>query len=105
FIAYNLYRFGGPFETGYSGIHYAPAEAPFAAIGLYLSPGKGLAWYSPIAILGALGLFAIWDRRRTVAIAVVAGIALGTIPYLAGFWSDETWGPRYLVPVAWLLLV
>jgi hypothetical protein len=105
YLGYNLYRFDDPFETGYQGLEYGPGKAPFAALGLYLSPGKGLAWYSPLAIIGLLGLIALWRRERTLAIAIVAGMALGTLPYLTAFWSDDTWGPRYLVPVAWLLLL
>jgi hypothetical protein len=105
FLAYNVDRFGAPFATGYGFIDYRLSEMPSAAVGLFLSPGKGLAWYSPLAILGALGLVTLWRRERTLAIAIIAGLALGAMPYLADLWSDETWGPRYLVGVAWLLLV
>ena len=105
FLAYNVERFGGPFETSYAGIDYSLGAMPSAAVGLFLSPGKGLAWYSPLAILGVLGLFAMWRRERTIAAAIIAGVVLGAMPYLISFWADETWGPRYLVPVAWLLLL
>jgi hypothetical protein len=105
FLGYNAYRYDDPFETGYGGVRYPLGEIPFAAIGLYLSPGKGLAWYSPLVILGALGLVALWRRQSLLAVAILVGLALGTIPYLTPFWSDDTWGPRYLLSVSWLLLI
>jgi hypothetical protein len=105
FLGYNAYRYDDLFETGYGRVRYSLGEIPFAAIGLYLSPGKGLAWYSPLVILGALGLVALWRGQRLLAVALLVGLALGTIPYLTYFWSDDTWGPRYLLSVSWLLLI
>ncbi len=105
FLAYNVYRFDDPFETGYEGINYTLGEAPFAALGLYLSPGKGLLWYSPLVILGLFGLAEMWRRERTLAVAITSAMVLGTLPFLAPFWSDDTWGPRYMLSIAWLPLL
>jgi hypothetical protein len=86
---------------------YEPTwAAPLNAAGFFLSPGKGLFLYSPLVILGVLGLVPLWREQRTLAIAIVGVVAAGVaVPALTSYWSDETWGPRYLVPVAWLLLV
>lgn len=85
----------------------APLIAASVGItGLLVSTGKGLIFYSPLVVIGALGLPRMWrqDRWLTASLTVlfVAFLALaGSRP----FWGDETWGPRYLVPVAWVLLV
>jgi hypothetical protein len=102
---YNWSRFGSPFEFGQAAFEWT-AWAPVHAIGFLVSPGKGLLWYSPLALLGLLGLksLAAHDRRlaRTVVIALAAAIAVVAVNT---YWTDETWGPRYLVPVAWMLLL
>ena len=57
-------------------------------------------------VVGALGLGAMYrrDRRLTLALigSVIGGVAIVAV---LRFWSDESWGPRYIVWVAWLLLL
>jgi hypothetical protein len=37
---------------------------------------------------------------------IIGAVVAGTVVVAVNaFWTDETWGPRYLVPVAWLLLI
>ena len=86
---------------------YKPTwSAPINAIGLLVSPGKGLFFYSPLVLLGMLGLLPLWREQRALALAIVGVVGAGiVVPSLTNYWTDETWGPRYLVPVAWLLLV
>jgi hypothetical protein len=105
FLAYNLSRYDDPFQAYSHDVIYHPRDFPDALIGLFLSPGKGLLWYSPLVILGGLGLIAMWRRERIVATALAAGILLGAVPFLVDYWSDDTWGPRYLVSVAWMGLI
>ena len=103
---YNWSRLGAPFETGNTGYETTLA-APLNAMGLFFSPGKGLIWYSPLVVIGVLGLAVLWrvrDRRLAITLALV--VLLGTaVAALVPHWTDETWGPRYLMPVAWLLLL
>jgi hypothetical protein len=57
-------------------------------------------------VIGILGLAAMYRRDRRLTLGIV-GSLLGGIAIVAvlRFWSDETWGPRYIVWVAWLLLL
>lgn len=53
--AYDFFRFGTPFETGYAG-EVQQWTTPFAEgfAGLLLSPGRGLFWYAPIVLVSLL---------------------------------------------------
>lgn len=80
--------------------------APVNFVGFLFSPGKGLAFYSPLIILGLLGLPRLWRAQRTFALALIAIVFVGILlPALPSYWTDETWGPRYIVPIAGLLLI
>jgi hypothetical protein len=105
FGAFNLARTGGVLDTGRSDPALTLA-APLNALGFMVSPGKSLLLYSPVVILGLLGLRPMWREHPRVARAIV-GAFLGGLVVVAvlKFWSDETWGPRYIVWVAWLLLL
>jgi hypothetical protein len=102
---YNWVRFGSPTDSGYHE-SLLTLTAPFNVLGLFFSPGKGLVFYSPLVVLGALGLPRLWRRDRSLAAALL--IFLVGLTCVAGsttFWGDEVWGPRYIVPAAWVLLV
>jgi hypothetical protein len=102
---YNAARFDGPTDFGYSSAALTLAM-PLNFMGLLISPGKGLVFYSPLVILGALGLRDLWRADRTLAVSLVV-LFLGITGFAGAstFWGDEVWGPRYIVPVAWTLLV
>jgi hypothetical protein len=102
---YNWSRLGSATETGNADYEQTLA-APLNAIGFLVSPGKGLVWYSPLVVLGVLGLVALWRRDRRLALTIAIVFVLGVVfVALTPHWTDETWGPRYLLPVAWLLLI
>jgi hypothetical protein len=105
FGAFNLTRTGGVLDTGKSDPELTLA-APLNALGFMVSPGKSLLLYSPVVIIGLLGLKPMWREHPRVARAIV-GAFLGGLAVVAvlKFWSDETWGPRYIVWVSWLLLL
>lgn len=102
---YNWARFGSPTNSGYS--NFAPSlTMPINVFGLLFSPGKGLVLYSPLVILGALGIPRLWRQDRSLAAALLTLFAsVAVIGGASSFWGDEVWGPRYLAPVAWTLLV
>jgi hypothetical protein len=80
--------------------------APLNWLGLLAAPGKGLLLYSPLVLLGILGLRDVWRRDRVLAFAILGPVlALSAVIAVSSHWSDETWGPRYIVPVASLLLI
>jgi hypothetical protein len=102
---YNWYRTGSVtnFMNNYIA---APVAAPISAIGLLISPGKGLLLYSPLVILGLVGFKAMWRADRRLALAIVLTVVANTaVIAISLSWTDETWGPRYLVPSAWLLVL
>ncbi len=102
---YNWARFGSPTNFGYSESALT-LSMPLNVLGLLFSPGKGLIFYSPLVILGALGIPRLWRQDRSLAAALLALIL--TLTCVAGastYWGDEVWGPRYIVPAAWALLV
>jgi hypothetical protein len=102
---YNWSRVGSPLKTG-NAEYETTLAAPFNVVGFIVSPGKGLLWYSPLVIIGLLGLVALIRADRRLGLAIGLSFALGVVfVALTPNWTDETWGPRYLLPVAWLMLL
>jgi hypothetical protein len=102
---YNAYRTGS--ITNFDNPYYGDlGGAPAAAVGMLISPGKGLLWYSPLVLLGALGLRPLWrqDRQLAQVILITFVVNLAVISGSAQ-WTEDTWGPRYIVASAWLLLL
>jgi hypothetical protein len=103
---YNWLREGSIFKTGSAAYNDFTLAAPFNALGFFFSPGKGLVFYSPLVALGLFGLVNLWRANRRLAAVIIGAVAAGTaVVAVNAFWTDETWGPRYIVPVAWLLLL
>jgi hypothetical protein len=102
---YNWSRVGSPFKTGNADYEMTLA-APFNVVGFIVSPGKGLVWYSPLVIIGMVGLVALLRADKRFGWAIGLAALLGVVfVALTPNWTDETWGPRYVLPVAWLLLL
>jgi hypothetical protein len=105
YLLYNWLRFGDPMQFGGGdrfdvGNYFSPDL--FKIIGLLLiSPGKGLLWFSPVAVLGAL---ALWRHSRSetgmLCVAGAVGVLVVYIGYPYGGWD---WGGRFLVPAIPLL--
>jgi hypothetical protein len=102
---YNAARFGSITDFGYSEAAWT-LSMPLNFLGLFFSPGKGLFLYSPLVVLGALGVPRMWRADRTLTAALLTLLFILTaVSASSSFWGDEVWGPRYLVPAAWTLLV
>jgi hypothetical protein len=102
---YNWSRFGSVTEFGYPSSPLTKS-APLNVFGLLLSPGKGLVLYSPLVVLGALGLPRMWKQDRHLTAALLAFfLSLTFLAATSTYWGDEVWGPRYIVPAAWVMLV
>lgn len=120
-LIYNTARFGNPLESGYGGqASLAAFSTPLLAglHGLLFSPGKGLAWFAPLAWLAPFGVGAMLRARShrdaprnaaaafvahgAIAAAIVLLIQSATFQHWGG---DGSWGPRYLVPLLPLVLL
>jgi hypothetical protein len=100
-LAYNLVRFGNPFTSGYNFAQGEGFTAPIGegALGLWLSPYRGLLWYSPLLWLGVLALpLRAFRSRRGLCLALLITVTLT----FGAWWSwhgGVTWGTRFLVPL------
>jgi hypothetical protein len=98
---YNAARFGNPLDSGYNPIEGFTASLGEGLWGLLLSPGRGLLWYAPPALLALFGApFFVrrWPAAGTSALVLVVGNVLLYAKWHAwhGGWG---WGPRLLLPV------
>jgi len=106
-LAYNVARFGNPFETGYGAQATPAAYTTPLRVGLYgllISSGKGVMWFAPALWLVPAG----WRAMRNAS-AGARGAALGALIAVATalalyakfeHWAgDGSFGPRYLVPL------
>ncbi len=117
--AYDVARFGTPFETGY-GTQVSPsAYTTPLFVGLYgllFSSGKGVFWFAPMLWLAPAGFAAL--RARTAAdgrapsrAAVGTGALLASLAALLLYapfqhWAGEgSFGPRYLLPLLPLIFL
>jgi hypothetical protein len=108
YFAYNSLRFESITNFGgkareLSLSDFAPIEVVKALGLLTISPGRGLLWFSPVAVLG---LVILWQRRRELIPAVcLAGSTGLLLIYLGNPGSGFNWGTRYLVATLPLLCV
>ena len=108
--AWNWLRFGSPLTTSYAAWQPETGfSTPIAlgVFGLWLSAGKGLLFYNPIAWLGLIGLIPLWRRDRPLAALIGLLLLISTFFFArydlwTGGWN---WGPRYLLPLVPLLVL
>jgi hypothetical protein len=107
---FNWVRWGSPVEFArYPGPGRFSTAALEGLYGLLLSPGKGLFIFSPVLLMPAAFLRALWRRGRAEVLLLLAISAI----YLAVYcrwhaWDGGLcWGPRFLVPLIapWLALM
>jgi hypothetical protein len=97
--AANLLRFGSLLETGY-GDYVGEFTTPLlrGVYGLVLSPGRGLVWYAPLALVALLGAGRL-DRRARVLLYGTTLVALAVVARWWAWHGASAWGPRLLLPV------
>ena len=117
-LAYNAWWFGSPFEFGQTIASRAIAllttgsgdiwSGPLweSLPGLLISPQRGLAFYSPVLLLGFAGMALAWRQARwrplvPLQVAVLAMIVVAARWY--DWWGGAAWGYRSIVDTAPLL--
>lgn len=76
-------------------------QMPSRMFGLVMSPGKGLVFFAPVALVGAAGLPLLWKRLSPVAL-VCAGVSASVLYAYSNYsswYGGWCWGPRFLVPL------
>jgi hypothetical protein len=112
----NYIRFGSFTEFGYGYFSSLTAHNGWRGlIGLLISPGAGLIFYFPLAILLPLGvkyMYLCKDNRALfflcLYIIVASWIYIGTLSFGSepSSWSGAiAWGPRYLIPVLPFIMI
>jgi 4-amino-4-deoxy-L-arabinose transferase-like glycosyltransferase len=106
-LFYNLERFGGLFDFGYSDNKGFSTPLHVGLYGLLFSSGKSFFLYSPITILLFFGLKDFFKSFKNLAILVFTIVILTVLIYSKWFvWGgDFSWGPRFLVPLVPLAML
>lgn len=106
FAWYNDLRTGSPFVTAinYGIIHGAypfyRATSAYGLLSLIISPGGSIFAYSPMALLGVLGIWASWRRfpRETLLGGSFVVMSLTSMGLVDRWFGLAGWGPRYVMP-------
>ena len=110
----NYLRFNSFIEFGYGYFSTLAAHNGWAGlIGLLISPGAGLVFYLPLAVLLPLGAKYMYKQNAALfflsAYIIMANwIYVGTLSFGAEpiSWSGGVaWGPRYLIPVLPFIMI
>ncbi len=104
---YNAARFGSPLSSGY---HFGEGEGFIVPIwagmyGLFLSPFRGLFWYSPVILLALPGWLMLRRAQNWLAWTILILVVAQALAF-ASWWSwtgGVVWAPRFLLPVLPLL--
>jgi hypothetical protein len=106
-LVWNIWRTGSVMPPGVADAGHQLFGNPLVGLlGLTLSPGKGLLWYSPPVLLGLLGLRGLFRQHRAAALTIVGVAAPHTAVYacFTFFGGDWCWGPRYMLVPAVVLM-
>lgn len=110
----NYYRFGSFTEFGYGQFSSLATHNGWKGLlGLLLSPGSGLFFYFPLAVLLPIAARNFYNENKLLFIScayiiVSSWIYYGTLSFGAEpiAWSGGVaWGPRYLVPVLPFIMI
>ncbi len=105
---YNFHRFGSALATGYSaGVQGSHIPLAVGLFGLLFSAGKSFFLFNPPLVLGLVSAGALHRRNPAVSwfLWTMAGVHLAFFGCLQNWDGDWSWGPRYLLPLAPLLML
>lgn len=104
-LAFNQWRFGDPFQFGYSERFDGPLLVGLA--GLLASLDRSILLFALPLLLLPWGLAPSLRHHRTLTCTILA-IAVGCLLLYSAwpvFWGGPVWGPRYLLPTVPLLML
>ncbi|MGB0387300.1 MAG: ArnT family glycosyltransferase [Ardenticatenaceae bacterium] len=101
YLWYNWLRTGEPFNSGYIEGEEFSAIWWQGVLGLTISPGRGLFWYTPWLPIVFFGARRLWERERVLVGVTVGSVLLYILVYGKWYlWSGgSAWGSRFLVPI------
>lgn len=99
YAVYNIVRFVNPLNFGQPSI-FRLSAIPSGIAGQLASPGWGMIWYCPVAVLVIAGARKAWQQHRweVLAIAAIFFSYLLLHSYYEAWYAGWSWGPRYLLP-------
>ncbi len=99
-LFYNVRRYGTMTEAGYPGYGFTTSIRDGLDL-LLLSPGKGIFWYSPIALLAVVLFAKAFRSQRAFAVALAAICGLRILFYMRWVSPEGgvAWGPRFMLPL------
>jgi hypothetical protein len=99
-IAFNLFRYGDPLNTGYLPNETFSGVLWEGVLGQLVSPGRGLLLYSPILLLSFWGFLPLVRRCKAEAVMALSVIIIHLLLYGKWFmWhGGYAWGPRFMIP-------
>jgi hypothetical protein len=108
-LAYNAWAFGAPLAHGFSGSASRFSETwGVGQAGLLVSPGRGLLWFTPVAVMAAWGLVRSFRFGERWLASSLGAAALAHLVFV-GKWGEwhggESWGPRLLTDALPLLFL
>ncbi len=109
---YNYTRFGNPFESGYNiawrianGTNFSfwsLNRIPYSLFSFFLSPAKGLFFFSPSILISLWGVKKFWIKHRNISLSIIAISSSYLFLFSMNFaWHGSIWsfGPRYILPI------
>ena len=102
----NHVRRGRALDFGYPADGFA-GSLPHMLTAELFSPGRGLIWYLPLAVVAAWGAVEFWRAGRRLEVTLFA-VPIPAFLVLYGMWQGLggwAWGPRFLVPLAPLIVL
>lgn len=106
FVWYNEVRYHALMVSSYGGVTFSTPLGT-GLRGLLLSPGKSVFVYSPLTLLGAVGVAWLVARREPIGVLFALLIVTRVLFFARwGAWEGGVcWGPRFLFPTTFMLVL
>lgn len=95
------------YQVFYRNLEINPVYLPSGLFNLLISPARGIAVFSPIALLSLWGIKSFLRKYRKLAMAILFAIGATILTYGSYNYNHAGWayGPRYLIAITPLIIV